>query len=48
MKTLLSQHQDSVKRLAEAPTLGDDSAQHIVAEVGATAATFPSAKQQLS
>ena len=45
MASLLSQHQDSVKRLAEMPGLGVDSAQQIMAEVGAMAATFPSAKQ---
>ncbi len=45
MASLLSQHQDSVKRLAEMPGLGVDSVQQIIAEVGATAATFPSAKQ---
>jgi transposase len=33
---------DEVKRLAEVPGLGVDSAQQIIAEVGATAATFPS------
>jgi transposase len=31
-----------VQRLAEVPGLGVDSAQQIIAEVGATAATFPS------
>ena len=36
--------QDAVQRLAEVPGLGADSAQPIIAEVGATAATFPSAK----
>jgi transposase len=45
MASLLREHQDSVKRLAETPGLGVDSAQQIMAEVGATAATFPSAKQ---
>jgi transposase len=45
MANLLSQHQDAVQRLAEVPGLGVDSAQQIVAEVGATAATFPSEKQ---
>jgi transposase len=45
MASLLSQHQDAVKRLAEVPGLGVDSAQQIIAEVGATAATFPSEKQ---
>jgi len=44
MATLLSQHQDAVQRLAEVPGLGVDSAQQIIAEVGATAATFPSKK----
>ena len=45
MANLLSYHQDAVKRLAEVPGLGVDSAQQILAEVGATAATFPSYKQ---
>jgi len=45
MASLLRQHQDSVERLAEMPGLGVDSAQQIIAEVGATAATFPSAKE---
>jgi transposase len=40
MVRLLGQHQDAVKRLAEVPGLGADSAQQIIAEVGATAATF--------
>src|SRR6201987_1771272 len=44
MAMLLSQHQDAVQRLAEVPGLGVDSAQQIIAEVGPTAATFPSAK----
>jgi transposase len=44
MVRLLGQHQDAVKRLAEVPGLGADSAQQIIAEVGATAATFPSDK----
>jgi len=45
--SLLHQHQeavDAVERLAEVPGLGVDSAQQIVAEVGARAATFASAK----
>ena len=42
--SLLHQHQDAVQRLAEVPGLGVDSAQQIIAEVGAKAATFPSAK----
>jgi transposase len=44
LASLLSQHQSAVERLAEVPGLGVDSAQQIIAEVGATAATFPSAK----
>jgi transposase len=42
MADLLRPHQNSVQRLAEVPGLGVDSAQQIIAEVGATAATFPS------
>ena len=38
----LRPHQDQVQRLTEVPGLGVDSAQQIIAEVGATAATFPS------
>src|SRR5215467_10531857 len=45
MANLLSQHQDAVQRLAEVPGLGVDSAQQIIAEVGPTAAPFPSEKQ---
>jgi transposase len=45
MAGLLRQHQEAVTRLAEVPGLGVDSAQQIIAEVGATAATFPSDKQ---
>jgi transposase len=45
LASLLRQHQDAVQRLAEVPGLGLDSAQQIIAEVGPTAATFPSAKQ---
>ena len=37
MASLLSQHQDAVQRLAEVPGLGVDSAQQIIAEVGAAA-----------
>ena len=44
MASLLGEHQDAVQRLAEVPGLGVDSAQQISAEVGPTAATFPSAK----
>ena len=45
---LLSHYQDAVQRLAEVPGLGADSAQQIIAEVGAAAATFPSAKHLAS
>jgi transposase len=46
--SLLRQHQDAVQRLAEVPGLGVDSAQQIIAEVGAKAATFASAKNLVS
>jgi len=42
---LLTQHQDAVQRLAEVPGLGVDSAHQIIAEVGASAATFASPKE---
>jgi len=45
LANLLHQHQDAVKRLAEVPGLGVDSAQQIIAEVGPAAATFPSGKE---
>ena len=45
---LLREHQDAVERLAEVPGLGVDSAHQIIAEVGAKAATFPSAKDLVS
>src|SRR5215467_13138408 len=45
MADLLHPYQVQVKRLAEVPGLGVDSAQQILAEVGAHAAAFPSAKQ---
>jgi transposase len=45
--SLLSEHQDAVQRLAEVPGLGVDSAQQIIAEVGHTAASFPSQKLSL-
>jgi len=48
LATLLSRHQDAVKHLALVPGLGADSAQQIIAEIGAQAATFPSAKQLAS
>jgi transposase len=44
MANLLSQHQGAVQRLAEVPGFGVDSAHQIIAEVGPTAATFPSEK----
>ncbi len=44
MARLLASHQAAVERLAEVPGLCVDSAQQIIAEVGPTAATFPSAK----
>jgi len=46
--SLLRQHQDAVERLAEVPGLGVDSAQQIIAEVGAKATTFASAKNLVS
>jgi transposase len=48
MAQLLARHHDAVQRLAEVPGLGVDSAQQIIAEVGACAAAFPSAKQLAS
>jgi transposase len=48
MASLLREHQDAVQRLAEVLGLGVDSAQQIIAEVGAKAATFPSAKNLVS
>jgi transposase len=45
---LLRPHYDAVERLAEVPGLGVDSAQQIIAEVGPTAATFPSARHLAS
>jgi len=42
MANLLRPHEDQVRRLAEVPGLGP--AQQVIAEVGATAATFPSEK----
>jgi transposase len=43
--SLLQRHQDAVERLAVVPGLGVDSAQQIIAKVGAKAATFPSAEK---
>ena len=48
MAGLLSPYQPAVQRLAEVPGLGVDSAQQIIAEVGAAAATFPSPKHLAS
>lgn len=48
MADLLAAHHDAVQRLAEVPGLGVDSAQQIIAEVGTTAATFPSPKHLAS
>jgi transposase len=48
LASMLRQHQDAVERLAEVPGLGVDSAQQIIAEVGAQAATFASAKNLCS
>jgi transposase len=45
---LLTPHQDAVRRLAEVPGWGVDSAHQIIAEVGPAAAVFPSAKQLAS
>ena len=43
--SLLQRHQNAVERLAVVPGLGVDSAQQIIAEVGAKTATFPSAEK---
>lgn len=48
MAHLLRAHQAAVQRLAAVPGLGVDSAQQIIAEVGVTAATFPSPKHLVS
>ena len=48
MARLLGPHQAAVQRLAAVPGLGVDSAQQIIAEVGRTAATFPSPKHLAS
>jgi transposase len=48
LANLLGPYQDQVQRLVEVPGLGVDSAQQIMAEVGATAATFPSDGQLAS
>jgi len=44
----MKSHQDAVIRLAEVPGLGVDSAQQIIAEVGAQASTFCSAAELTS
>jgi transposase len=41
---LLQQHQDVVLRVAEVPGFGPDSAMQMIAEIGPTAATFPTEK----
>lgn len=48
LAALLHPYRDPVERLSEVPGLGADSAQQIIAEVGPTAATFPSAAQLAS
>jgi transposase len=48
LAALLRVHQDAVQRLAAVPGLGVDSAQQIIAEVGSTAMTFPTAKHLAS
>jgi transposase len=40
MATLLAEQHEAVQRLAEVPGLGADSAQQVIAEVGATDATL--------
>ena len=48
LAALLRIHQEAVRRLAAVPGLGVDSAQQIIAEVGPTATTFPTAKRLAS
>jgi transposase len=48
LSVLLTAHHSAIQRLAEVPGLGADSAQQILAEVGANAAAFPSAKNLAS
>jgi transposase len=48
MADLLAPHHEAVHRLAEVPGLGVESAQQIIAEVGVTAATFPSPRHLAS
>jgi transposase len=45
MATALQPQQDAVIRLAEVPGFGADSAQQLIAEIGADAEAFPSAGQ---
>jgi transposase len=45
LASLLKPYQETVERLAEVPGLGVDSAQQIIAEVGPSAAAFPSTKR---
>jgi transposase len=42
---LMEAHQEAVHRLAEVPGLGADSAQQIIAQIGPTAAVFPSPEE---
>jgi transposase len=44
----MEQHQQAVARLAQVPGFGVNSAQQVIAEVGATAGTFPTAAQMAS
>ena len=44
----LAEDEDAVVRLAEVPGFGADSAQQVIAEVGAQAATFPTAGELAS
>jgi transposase len=46
--TALQEHSDAVQRLVEVPGFGIDSAQQVIAEVGAGAASFPSPGQLAS
>jgi transposase len=45
---LMQEHQEVVRRVAEVPGFGVDSALQMIAEVGPQAAAFPSAKQLAS
>jgi transposase len=48
LASLLQPHQETVRRLAEVPWLGVDSAHQIIAEVGVTAGAFACAKSMAS